>query len=148
MTDIAFPEAGIALPEAFEVARSTGIEGMEPIEIAAFIKDYGQDVTGDLFAWKAAGAKAMLLSAQGSQYLIEAGYDQPSLVTRVNELPEKSRKIGPYVMLPIERCEIEPDDVITLGKTFVLRGLCRVTKKLQQTRGFHTGPVATARYLA
>lgn len=153
MTDLAIPAAHNEMLDSVRneqiMAPSIPIDGLEPAELAAVVKSHGLEVPEMPFAWKAAGARALLLSALGREFLIENRGEQPCLVTRLHELPEKTRKVGPYIVLPIDRCEAEVGEVIVPGQPLVLHGLCRATKKLDtdDVRGFSIGPVQAARYL-
>ena len=137
MTDVAVPLAPHGYLEVIEGGLAT--QGMEPSELAELIHREGEVVQAPTMVWRDLGAQAMVLTAMNRDYVFEMSAANPPLVTRLDP-PAKPIKNGPYTMLPIERCEAEPDEVIIIGQSVLLRGLCRVTKRIQPAGGYNTGP--------
>lgn len=138
MTDLAAPDAELRHLEVIE--SDFNLEAMDPEAIAELVRSEGMPVCGPVIAWRDVGARAMVLTAMNRDYVFELPQDSLPLVTRLDP-PSKPIKNGPYIMLPIERCEAEPDSTIFVGQSICLNGLCRVTKRLQPNRGYNTGPV-------
>lgn len=149
MTDLAVPATLERILGPVHDAQTHADEQfLNPGDIARLIEQQGMELETPSLAWREAGARAILLTAMSQRYLIETNTEARSLVSRINELPEKARKVGPFTMLPIDRCEVEIDDVIILGKDLTLGGLCRATKRWNPSGGgFQTGPVSSVAYL-